>query len=50
MKKRYNEPQIELIKYSIKDSLLTSPGGINYEDDELPFVPANTTPITGNTP
>lgn len=42
MKKRYDEPKAEFIKYEIEESLLFSK-----EDDELPFVP---NPTNSNTP
>ena len=36
-KEKYERTELEIIKFQTEDVIMTS--GIDYEDDELPFVP-----------
>lgn len=36
-KEKYDRTELEIIKFQTQDVIMTS--GLDYEDDELPFVP-----------
>ncbi len=40
-KKKYIHPEMEITEFDTEDVITTSPPTV-YEEDELPFVPANT--------
>ena len=37
MKEKYERTELEIIKFQTEDVIMTS--GIEYEDDEIPFMP-----------
>ena len=40
-KKKYIHPEMEITEFDTEDVITTSGEGIEYEDDELTFVPNN---------
>lgn len=39
MKRKFEEPSIELVNVNVEDVITTSPGGIDLGEDELPITP-----------
>ena len=38
-KERYESTELEIIRFRTEDVIVTSGGGIDYEEDELPITP-----------
>ena len=38
-KEKYEQTELEIIRFRTEDVIVTSGGGIDYEEDELPITP-----------